>query len=158
MTDGDCTSDETDSTESYSCLWSDGRWTAGSTACHTYGVQQYYCNQFKFILRRIYILLQPNSFYLILSNFCASYEYLKFVTFNFWFSGMANERSTILQLHPQRKRQCDIICLLVVCVDFLSKAVEWFKEVGEEGDCPGKQRKRTFNTPRSLQIINKLVQ
>ncbi|XP_076037187.1 uncharacterized protein LOC143022725 [Oratosquilla oratoria] len=71
---------------------------------------------------------------------------------------MANKRNTILELHRQGKRQCDIVRLLGVRKDVISKAVKRFKELGHEGDRPGRgRRKCTINTPRNRQIIKKRV-
>ncbi|XP_076058393.1 uncharacterized protein LOC143035330 [Oratosquilla oratoria] len=70
---------------------------------------------------------------------------------------MANKRNAILELHLQGKRQCDIVRLLGVRKDVISKAVKRFKELGHEGDRPGRGRKRTVNTPRNRQIIKKRV-
>ncbi|VDO69575.1 unnamed protein product [Heligmosomoides polygyrus] len=70
---------------------------------------------------------------------------------------MSNQRAAILELHRQGKRQCDIVSLLHVARSTVSKTILRFKELGYEGDRPGRGRKRTANTTRIQRIIKKRV-
>ena len=70
---------------------------------------------------------------------------------------MSNKRSSILELFCLGKRQCEIVRLLNVKRDVVSKAIKRFKELGTEHDRPGRGRKRTVNTSSNRQIIRKRV-
>ena len=54
-------------------------------------------------------------------------------------------------------RQCDIVRLLNVPKQTVSKAVNRFKELGHDGRCPGSGRRRTVNASANCQIIRKRV-
>jgi len=71
---------------------------------------------------------------------------------------MSNRRIAILHLHDQGKRNCEIVRLLGVRGDMVSKTIKRFKEVGHAGDRPGRGRKRTVNTSQNRQIIKKRIQ
>ena len=62
---------------------------------------------------------------------------------------MSNRRIAILHLHDQGKRNCEIVQLLGVRGDMVSKTIKRFKEVGHAGDRPGRGRKRTVNTSQN---------
>ena len=68
---------------------------------------------------------------------------------------MSNKRSAILELFRKGMRQCDIVRLLNVPKQTVSKAVNCFKELGHDGRCPGSGRRRTVNTSANCQIIRK---
>ena len=67
---------------------------------------------------------------------------------------MSNKRAQILELYKTGKRQVDIVQLLIVRQQTVSKR---FKELDHEGDRPGSERKRTDNANRNRQIIRKRV-
>ena len=71
---------------------------------------------------------------------------------------MSNKRSAILELFRRGKRQCDIVRLLNVPRQTVSKAIIRFKELGHEGDRPGRGRKCTVNTPANRKIIKKRIE
>lgn len=70
---------------------------------------------------------------------------------------MAKERSAILELHRRGKRQCEIVRLLNVPQQTVSKGIRRYEELGHEGDRPGRGRKPTRNTSRLRTIIKKRV-
>lgn len=70
---------------------------------------------------------------------------------------MSNKRSAILELFNQGKRQCDIVRLLNVSRQTVSKAINRFKELGHGGDRAGRGRKRTANTSRNRKLIKKRI-
>lgn len=70
---------------------------------------------------------------------------------------MSNKRTAILELFRQGKRQCEIVRLLNVPQRTVSKAVNRFKELGHEGDRPGRGRKRSVNTNDNRKIIKKRI-
>ena len=70
---------------------------------------------------------------------------------------MSNKRSAILELFRKEMRQCDIVRLLNVPKQTVSKAVIRFKELGHDGRRPGSGRRRTVNTSANRQIIRKRV-
>ncbi|VDO68789.1 unnamed protein product [Heligmosomoides polygyrus] len=70
---------------------------------------------------------------------------------------MSNQRAAILELHRQGKRQCGIVRLLHFARSTVSKTILRFKELGHEGDRPGRGRKRTGNTNTIQRIIKKRV-
>lgn len=71
---------------------------------------------------------------------------------------MSNKRVAILELFCQGKRQCEIVCLLNVPEQTVSKAINWFKKLGHKGDRPGRERNRIINNTRNQKIIKKRVQ
>lgn len=71
---------------------------------------------------------------------------------------MSNNRVAILELFCQGKRQCEIVRLLGVRKDVVSKAIKRYKELGHDGRRPGSGRKRTVNTSANRKIIKKRVQ
>lgn len=81
---------------------------------------------------------------------------LKQLIFNF--IRMAIKPNAMLELHLPENRQCDIVRLLSVCKDVLSKAVERFEDLGQEGDRPGRGRQRPFNHSKDWPIIKERVQ
>ena len=70
---------------------------------------------------------------------------------------MSNKRSTILELFRKGMRQCDIVRLLNVPKQTVSKAVNRFKELGNDGRRSGSGRRRTVNTSANRQIIRKRI-
>ncbi|UYV84295.1 hypothetical protein LAZ67_X001770 [Cordylochernes scorpioides] len=58
---------------------------------------------------------------------------------------ISNKRSAIIELFRQGKRQCEIVRLLKVPQQTVSKAIHRFNEFGHEGDRAGRGRKRTAN-------------
>lgn len=70
---------------------------------------------------------------------------------------MSSKRSAILELFRRGKRQCEIVRLLNVSRQTVSKAINRFKELGHEGDRAGRGRKRTANTSRNRKIIKKRI-
>ena len=70
---------------------------------------------------------------------------------------MSNKRGAILELFRKGMRQCDIVRLLNVPEQTVSKAVNRFKELGHDGRRPGSGRRRTVNTSANRQIIRKRV-
>ncbi|XP_054715384.1 uncharacterized protein LOC129224863 [Uloborus diversus] len=71
---------------------------------------------------------------------------------------MSNKRVAILELFRQGKRQCEIVRLLGVGKDLVSKAFKQYKKLGHDGRRPGSVRKRTVNTSANRKIIKKRVQ
>ncbi|XP_054713697.1 uncharacterized protein LOC129223154 [Uloborus diversus] len=71
---------------------------------------------------------------------------------------MSNKRVAILELFRQGKRQCEIVRLLGVGKDVVSKAIKRYKKLGHDGRCPGSGRKRTVNTSANRKIIKNRVQ
>ncbi|XP_067125297.1 uncharacterized protein [Centruroides vittatus] len=70
---------------------------------------------------------------------------------------MSNKRCAILELFWQGKHQCEIVRLLGVPKMTVSDAVQRLKELGHDGDHPGRGRKCTVNTSRNRKIITKRV-
>ena len=70
---------------------------------------------------------------------------------------MSNKRSAILDLFRKGMRQCDIVRLLNVPKQTVSKAFNRFKELGHDGCRPGSGRRRTVNTFTNRQVIRKRV-
>lgn len=70
---------------------------------------------------------------------------------------MTNERYDILAMHRTGKRQIEIARLLKVPKQKVSYVIARYKELGHEGDRPGRGRKRTANTSRNRKIIKKRV-
>ncbi|UYV67247.1 hypothetical protein LAZ67_5000032 [Cordylochernes scorpioides] len=71
---------------------------------------------------------------------------------------MLNELSAIIGLFRQGKRQCEIVRLFKVPQQTVSKAIHRFNELGHEGDCAGRERKRTANIYAKLKITKKRLQ
>ena len=59
---------------------------------------------------------------------------------------MSNKPSATLELFRKGMRRCDIVRLLTVPKQTVSKAVNRFKELGHYGRRPGSGRRRTINT------------
>ncbi|KAM8707532.1 hypothetical protein ACLKA7_005075 [Drosophila subpalustris] len=70
---------------------------------------------------------------------------------------MSSKRCAILELFRQGNRQCEIVRLLDVPRQTVSKAIRRFNELGHEGDRPGRGRKSTVNNSANRQIIRKRV-
>ena len=68
---------------------------------------------------------------------------------------MSNKDSAILKLFRKGMRQCDIVRLLNVPKQTVSKAVNRFKELSHDGRHPGSGTSRTVNTSANRQIIRK---
>ncbi|UYV62185.1 hypothetical protein LAZ67_1008139 [Cordylochernes scorpioides] len=67
-------------------------------------------------------------------------------------------RSAIIELFRQGKRQCEIVYLLKVPQQTVSKAIHRFNELGHEGDRARRGRKLTANTSVNRKIIKKRLQ
>ncbi|KAM8702243.1 hypothetical protein ACLKA7_005106 [Drosophila subpalustris] len=70
---------------------------------------------------------------------------------------MSSKRCAILELFRQGNRQCEIVRLLDVPRQTVSKAIRRFNELGHKGDRPGRGRKSTVNNSANRQIIRKRV-
>ncbi|KAL7737264.1 hypothetical protein ACLKA6_012888 [Drosophila palustris] len=70
---------------------------------------------------------------------------------------MSSKRCAILELFRQGNRQCEIVRLLDVPRQTVSKAIRRFNQLGHEGDRPGRGRKSTVNNSANRQIIRKRV-
>lgn len=68
---------------------------------------------------------------------------------------MANKLNAIFDRHRQGKRLCDIHRLQQVPDPNVSKAINGFKELGQEEDLPGRVSKSTVKTSRNQQSIKK---
>lgn len=70
---------------------------------------------------------------------------------------MAKTRCAILELFRSGKRQSEIVRLLGISKSTVSDAVLRYKELGHDGDRPGRGRKRTANTSKNRSIVKKRV-
>lgn len=71
---------------------------------------------------------------------------------------MPNNRAAITALHQRGYRNCEISRMLCVARETVSRVIKRFKELGHDGERPGKGRKRSVNTSRNRQLIKKRVQ
>lgn len=71
---------------------------------------------------------------------------------------MVKNRSAILALYQQGKKQCEIVKLLKVPKQTVSYAIKRFKELGHDGERSGRGRKCSVNTQRNRKVIKKRVQ
>lgn len=71
---------------------------------------------------------------------------------------MSAERTRIIALFEIGYRQVDIANSLNVSKQLVSKTIKRFKDLGHDGDRPGRGRKRSVRTAKNRQIIKKRVQ
>ena len=71
---------------------------------------------------------------------------------------MVNKRSAILKLCKQRVKESEIVQRLKAPKQTVTHTIKRFKELGHDGDRPGRGRKRTVNTLRNQKVIKKRVQ
>ena len=98
---------------------------------------------------QLILLVFGFSMFLCLVYICSLFDISKI----YYIFRMSNKRSAILELF--RKGMCDIVRLLNVPKQTVSKAVNRIKELGHDGRRPGSGRRRTVNTSAKPQIIRK---